>query len=246
MIFVNFVLLLILIRLRSVLGPFLGQSIKVAFGLMKDPNLFLHFLNSKTAVIEWRAYNQVVKLDPEEVTSELVYVDRENSFTPTTPIRPNYGLFGFLKKKPASQRMNEIYTDDFVPIKTNSTKNFWAFGKQMHVIYEGQNMTMNPLANFTQDAQVKKAGIAVEHQLQANKLLVINDYLNKLATKGDVQMYGLLNLILLGFGIIALLVMVIGMQGALTEFAKFATDTFNAYKPAIEAFLKDIPRVVEA
>lgn len=245
--FMNIVFIFVLIRLRSVLGPFLNQSIKVAFGRMKDPNLFVHFLNSKTCILEWRAYNQVVKLDPDDSTSELVYVERGKGFTPVTP-HPvaqkgffNLGIFGSASKK---ERMNEIYTDEFVPVSLNATKNYWVFGRQMHVIYEGQNITQNPLELFTQDAQVKKAGIAVEHQLIANKLLAESEFRNKIATKDDVKLYGLMNLIILGLGVVALIVMVIGLQGTIGEFTKFATETFETYKPAIEAFLNNIPRVI--
>ena len=243
-IFVNFVFFFLFIRLRTVLGPFLNQSIQVAFGRIKDPNLFIHFLNSKSAILEWRAYNQVVKLDPEDITSELVYVDRENGFTPITPNPTSRGFFNIFNKVPKQERLNEIYTDDFVPVKLNSTKNYWIFGKQMHVIYEGQNMTMNPLANFTQDAQVKKAGIAVEHQLIANKLLAESEFRNKIATKDDVRNWSLLQLVLLGLGIVAVIVIVLGLQEGLTKFSDYAKVTFDQYKPVIEKYLSDIPKVV--
>lgn len=241
----NIFFIFLFIRLRVILGPFLNQTIRVAFGRIRDPNLFIHFLNSRTCIIEWRAYNQVVKLDPEDPTSELVYTDREKGFTPVTPLPiKSKGFLNLFNKPSATERMNEIYTDDFVPVKLNASKNYYTFGRQMHVIYEGQNITQNPLEEFSQDAQVKKAGIAVEHQLIANKILAESEFRNKIATKDDVRNFGLLNLLLLGIGIVALIVMVVGMQGAMSEFIKFSTETFNNYKPAIEAFLNNIPRVI--
>lgn len=241
----NIVFFFIFLRLRVVLGPFLQQSLKVAFNRMKDPNLFIHFLNSKTAILEWRTYNQVVKLDPEEPTSELVYADRENGFTPMTP-QPTQsrGFFNIFNKGVTTEKLNTIYTDDFIPVRINPTKNYWLFGRQMHVIYEGQNITQNPLANFTQDAQVKKAGIAVEHQLLANKLLAESEFRNKIATKDDVRNWGILQLVILGLIGVASIVMVMGLQDSLTKFADFATKTFDTYKPIIEKAMSDIPKVI--
>lgn len=244
--FLNIFWMIVFIRLRATLGPFLNQSLRVSFGMMKDPNLFIQFLNSKVAVFEWRSYNQVIKLDPEDPTTELVYVDRQNGQTPAVPNRKKESIFAFLGigKKSSRDKSNEIYTDDFIPISLNPKKNYYFLGRQMHVIYEGQNITQNPLENFSQDAQVKKAGIAVEHQLIANKLLAESEFRNKMATKDDVKLYGLLNLAILGIGIVALIVMVIGLQGALDTFAKFAKETFAQYSPVIEALLKNVPRVV--
>jgi len=249
LLFFNIFLIFVIIRLRVVLGPFFNQSLKVGFGLMKDPNMFLHFLNSKVAVMEWRPYKTVIKLDPEDPTSELIYVDRQNGFAPATTIRPRYArgflnIFGFGKKLSPIDDANTFYSDEIVPVKLNPG-NFYMFGRQMHVIYEGQNTTQNPLAEFSQDAQVKKAGIAVEHQLIANKLLAESEFRNKMATRDDVRNWGMINLAILGIGIIALIVMVIGLQSAVETFAKFAGDTYESYRPAIEAFFNSVPRVVQ-
>lgn len=244
--FFNLVLIVVLIRLRALLGPFFVQSIRVSFGMMKDPNFFIHFLNSKVAVLEWRAYNQVIKLDPEDATSELVYLDRQNSFTPGTPTPKKIGFIDkLLGKNDPKIKANTIYSDNFVPVQLDSNRNFYLFGRQMHVIYEGQNTSQNPLANFSQDSQVKKAGIAVEHALTANRLLAESEFRNKIATKDDVRNMGLLNLVLLGIGIVAVIVMVMGLQSGLDTFSKFAMETYDKYKPAIDAFLNDIPRVVQ-
>lgn len=240
----NMILIFVLFRLRMTLGPFFTQSVRVSFGLIRDPNLFIQLLNSKTAVLEWRSYSQVIKLDPEDATSELVYVDRQHGWTPVTPIGSKgfFSLFGF-GMKPA-EKLKTIYTDDFVPVSIASHKSYYVFGRQMHFVFEGQNITQNPLESFSQDAQVKKAGIAVEHQLIANKLLAESEFRNKIATKDDVRNMGLLNLVLLGIGIVACIVMIIGLQGALTEFTKFATDTFEQFRPVLDEILKNTPRVV--
>lgn len=244
--FMTLFLIVILVKLRMTLGPFFSQSMKVSFGLMRDPNLFIQLLNSKTAVIEWRSYNQVIKLDPEDPTSELVYVDRQHGWTPAVPLPTNQkgflnlsNLFGQNKKD-----LNTIYTDDFVPVEIKPHKNFFVMGRQMHIIFEGQNITQNPLDGYSQDAQVKKAGIAVEHQLIANKLLAESEFRNKIATKDDVRNFGLLNLFILGIGIVAAIMMIMGLQSGLDTFAKFVTDAYNQAKPLIDKVISEAPKVI--
>lgn len=240
----NMILVFILFRLRMTLGPFFTQSVRVAFGLIRDPNLFIQLLNSKTAVLEWRSYSQVIKLDPEDPTSELVYVDRQHGWTPVTPIGSKGFLSLFGLGVNSAEKLKTIYTDDFVPISIASHKSYYVFGRQMHFVFEGQNITQNPLESFSQDAQVKKAGIAVEHQLIANKLLAESEFRNKIATKDDVRNWSLLNLVLLGVGIIACVMMIMGLQSGLDTFATFVKDIYTQAKPFIDEIISKTPRVV--
>jgi len=245
-IIVNFLLIAIIILVWLRQGPFFMQSVKVSLGLLKQPNLFIRFLNSKQAIIEWREYKPVIKIDPKEATSDLVYLDRDAGFNPFFTKNQKPGIIGRLlgKKYDPEKELNTVYNNDFVAVNFKDGTNYHSMGTQLHVIYEGQNSTQNPLASYKQAEQVKKASISVELAYQGHKILAEDEFRKNMATRSDVWVSNLIVGGVLMVGIVAVFFSVGTLTDVVKTFTGFVENAYNNAKPAIDSWIATVPHKI--
>lgn len=238
--FLNFILLGVLFIISMRLGPFLPQILRMSVGMVRKPALTLRFTNAQMATLQVREYSPVIKVDEKEPTSELVHMNREHAFQATTlyPPKKKGGFFGLFKKPiPVEQKMDEVYTDDFIPVDINKKAITYLWGMPLFLLVEGVNSTINPMMSFSQAEQVRAASIAVEQSLLANKLIAEDKFRKELATKSEVRNWSLLNLFVLGIGLLIVAVLLMGLQQTVDTFVKFVGTQWTTFQPIIQKIL---------
>lgn len=245
--FVNFMLMGILVILSMRLGPLMGQILGMGFGRIKRPAGILRFTNAQIATLQIREYSPVIKVDEKEPTSELIHMKRQDAFQMSSKYpEKKPGFFGKIlgKKQDSVDRLNEVYTDDFIPIDINKKAISYLWGIPLFLTVEGVNSTINPMMTFTQSEQVRSASIAVEQSLLANKLIAEDKFRKEIATKSDVRNWGLMTLLILGIGLLIIGVIVMGLQSSLDTFIRFINEQWKVIQPAVDNLLKNTPRII--
>lgn len=164
-ILINIFLALILFRLAALFGPFFKDSLLVAFGLMKDPNLFLIFGQSRRLGLEWRPFMAIQNTAKNDKTTEIVLVDR----TQDSQIGSYKSKRGLLSLFNGKLPRENAYHDNGVYVEFDNNKDFRSWGFPAHVILQGTNKTVNPLDAMKQDQKVRLSSFAVIEAIEGWK-----------------------------------------------------------------------------
>ena len=234
-IFLNIVFFFILFRMSQLLGPFFKDSFIVAFGFMKDPNLFVIFGQSRRLALEWRPYSSLQNTVKDDKTSEIVLVDRtQDSQAGTT--KSQKGFFNLIRNKVPK---NQTYGDRGTFVNFDANKEFRSWGYSAHVILQGQNKTINPLDSVKQDPKSRFGSFAVIEAIEGWKAYNSGFLQDNMVTK---RMF-IIAMIFLGIIVLVNFFFTLNIN----TFTDGLGKALEHYKPAIDqaydAAIKTMPRM---
>lgn len=231
-IMISMFMLFILMMIAKVQGPFFKDTLMVAFGLMKDPNIFLVFNASRRLSLEWRPYAALQNAIKNDKTSEIVLVDRTQDFQFGTT---NVKKLGFLdelqKKKPLPE---SVYTEKGTFVDFDNNKSFRTWGYPAHIIAQGTNKTINPIDTIKDKPESRLTSYAVINAIEGWKAYYSNMYENAVLTRG----FFLIVMLIIGALIAGNVLLTFSFGSAMGDVVSF----FNQHKETIIAGLEELKR----
>lgn len=220
--FFNIFLIFIIAFTWKLFGPFYKDSLIVSLGLMKDPNLFVVFGQSRRLGLEWRPFASLQNSVKGDKTSEIVLVDRTQDSQVGSYVNKR-GIFNLFQNKVPR---NNVYEENGVFVNFDNNKDFRSFGYPAHVILQGTNKTINPLDSIKQDPKARLSSFAIIEAIEGWKTW----YANKFQTEMLTTKVFLIATFFLIFLLFLNLVFTFNTSGTVDAFKQ----AFEHYKPIIE------------
>lgn len=236
-IFINLILLFIIFMCMAAQGSFFADSLRVKFGFLREPNLFLVFNASRRLTLEWRSFNALQNTSKYDKTSEIVLVDRTQDFQVGTSKTKRVGLFdNILNKKPNPET---VYNDLGTTVNFANNKEFRTWGYPAHIIVQGENKTISPLDAIKGDPKAKLTSYAVIDAIEGWKAYYKGQFESKQLTKG-LFIVGIAVIAMLIFGSIAL---TLNVQTSVDQFTQFFAANKDTLVKGLDQLKSIIPHV---
>lgn len=227
--FMNLFLIFIVIRFKQILGFFFNDTLQIALFRMRNPAMFIHFMNSQKIDIQWKEFSSITKVNDTDPNSEYVYVEKGNALQVGT-----------------SQPSKKLYYDHkhaLISIDPNNEYMSWG-GYRAHIIYENQPSTQNPIKAVQQSEILKEMATALSSALVGFQVLLTSRDLKEIAKKSDVQFWGLISTLIPLFAVVILIFIFMAFQEQVLGFIGTTTTQITSILPQVQSFVKQIPTLI--